>query len=409
MNSNFFKKCNLDSGPVLPHVKSMTIVSVKRGKLSYQDVIDTPLAISNEISVSSKPKPMSLLRPTAPSFKPLNSITPKPSITSPQNQPTLSFNFAKSTNEVPSNAFKPQQQPQQQTLTATESPHNEELLRTKSQVHVNAQKEAYERKLAEQNRKNQEIEMIEKNKQKEEKQKQQQLKKLEIEKLEENKRNEIMKNQLIAQSLTQSLINDTVYSYVRSLTLEHVAIDYLKFKRRRNVFYHWHNAYIESQIKKQIENERIDEFRKSVSNMSFSRSYNLKQFDLDNDEEDQQEELLDYEDEIVKPNIVLGDNEMYELLENNQNNQNRKSIWDKGNPLEAFKDVANLNVSNLNVYLHTVDDSLSSSRWLRTKFGLNDDEHFSSFSVHDVNIKIFSYDDYNVCSEETLLNKIFNN
>ena len=209
-----------------------------------------------------------------------------------------------------------------------------------------------------------------------------------------------MKNQLIAQSLTQSLINDTVYSHVRSLTLEHVAVNYLKFKRRRNIFYHWHNAYVESQIKKQIENERIDEFRKSVSNMSFSRSYNLKQFDLDNDEEDQQEELLDYEDEIVKPNIMLGDNEMYALLENNQNNQNRKSIWDKGNPLEAFKDVANLNVSNLNVYLRTVYDSSSSSRWLRTKFGLNDNEHFSSFAVNDVNIKIFSYDDYNVCSEK---------
>ena len=120
--------------------------------------------------------------------------------------------------------------------------------------------------------------------------------------------------QNISQSLTESAIQQAVSSIVRSYVLDEVANAFRKQHLTRSSVKKWKDSALNSHVKRKIEQERLDNFRTVVSEMSFGRSAH-KEFTLPYEEEEE-EELFDHEDEeIIDHKKPVTDAELERLLQ----------------------------------------------------------------------------------------------
>ncbi|TIB74816.1 hypothetical protein E3Q24_00308 [Wallemia mellicola] len=399
-----------DSNPVISHTKSQSIVALKKGNLSARDIIDTPLAIGNK-SIEVK----SSLRPTAPAFTmPKTAIATAPTTTEasptklmpPPPKPTtsaFSFTGTQQTEKPKANAFTfgtmgagsganaftssafettpsakpksafsalPAPKPTPINIPFQTTKPAEEDLKEKLKAQMEAKKQTEIAKAKE-------LEQIELSRQR--KRRESELRRLDEHKRREEreriKREHELMKQNISQSLTESAIQQAVSSIVRSYVLDEVANAFRKQHLTRSSVKKWKDSALNSHVKRKIEQERLDNFRTVVSEMSFGRSAH-KEFTLPYEEEEE-EELFDHEDEeIIDHKKPVTDAELERLLQETQRVQQRSLLWEKGAALSALADALQQKEdlkhhTEVDIGLYTYDDTTSSSGWLRTKFALN--------------------------------------
>lgn len=361
-----------DSGPTIPHMKSH-LVAAKRGRLSARDIIDTPLAIDGVAQSKSD------LRPTAPVFampstngfastknisadvvspstlmppppKPTPSTSafsfqPKPGIL--EQPKTSTFNFSGKSGGAFSSAFSapastssdgfpvstsappPTATAAAPTTSPTETNLKEKLQQQQEAKRVREKEESErdrEREQQKQHQQQREREAFEQ----EQKQARRRLsenrkleERLQVERAEEEQRKEKQERRqlihTISNTLTNTLLEEIVATTVRSYVLEEVASAFRKHRLTRLSVHLWKKAAVARVIRREVERERLEQFRVAVGGMSFGRSsgrvapvFTLPQ------EEEEEEELFDHEDEEVVEHRMqkqqVSDSEMEQKL-----------------------------------------------------------------------------------------------
>ncbi|TIB59306.1 hypothetical protein E3P79_01801 [Wallemia ichthyophaga] len=184
--------------------------------------------------------------------------------------------------------------------------------------------------------------------------------------------------------LTDRILDETVAAAVRSCVLREVAAMYRRRRLILRCLRLWKTAAVARVIARDVDQERLKQFRMAVEGLSFGRGGTTPAFTLpdEEDEEDEQdaEELFDHEDEEVafhhsplhQLRLRLSDSEMEHTLQ--QHVQQRSELWNRGGALTVVAGFIHSNpllkhFASVDVGLYTHDDSSSSSSWLRTRFG----------------------------------------